>query len=438
MPQICLSLFGSTAEICRDIASHPDASLYEVRLDLSEPLDLQRIRASTAGLLIFASHSRPELLAAAAPFADYLDVGPNRPRDRRSIVSIHAQDADPDALWARHRGDHITKIVLETDDYYTISRLLALDRQNPGCALCFAMGEVGAFSRILSWIHGAPWVYASLEGRATAPGQFTLRELVESYRLARLEPPVSVFGVVGDPVSHSLSPVFHNTRFAESGLPWIYVPLRCRDLSGLFACARDFGMAGFSITHPHKEAVLAFVDVVSDEAKRLRSCNTVCFQDGQWHGINTDVAGVQELLRDVPLKNARMVLLGAGSSARAVASVARPHIRELHVLNRTLEKAQQLAAEYQAAAGTLDQLASLQYDILFQTTPVGLREGECPVKPEALLRGTVVIDAIYQPAETELLRRARALGCRTLNGEAWFLAQAEAQFQWWRSMLTTA
>lgn len=430
--QICLSLFGTTSEICRAISSHPDASLYEVRLDLSEHVDLQRVRASTTRQLIFASHSRPELLAAAAPFADYLDVGPNLPRDHRSIVSVHAQDGDPGALWTQLRGDHITKIVLETDNYYVISRLLALDRQNPGRALCFAMGEVGSFSRILSCIHGAPWIYASLEGRPTAPGQFTLRELVETYKLPRLEPPVSVFGVVGDPVSHSRSPAFHNARFAEAGLPWIYVPLPCRDVSGLFACARDFGMEGFSITHPHKEAVLPFLDVISDEARRLRSCNTACLQNGRWHGINTDVAGIRALLQDVPLEGARMVLLGAGSSARAVASAVRSQVRELHVLNRTLEKAQQIAAEYQAVAGTLDQLASLQYDILFQTTPVGLREGECPVRTDALRPGAVVIDAIYQPAETELLKRARALGCRTLNGEAWFIAQAEAQFQWWQ------
>ncbi|HSP07066.1 MAG TPA: type I 3-dehydroquinate dehydratase [Acidobacteriota bacterium] len=460
-PQLCLSLFGDTVEVCRDIAEHPEASLYEIRLDLSSGLDLQRVRASTTRPLIIASHCCLELLDAAAAFADAVDVGPHPPRDARSIVSVHEAEGDPDALWTRYSGDHITKIVLETQNYYTISKLLSLNRNHPGQAVCFAMGEVGAFSRILSGFEGAPWIYTSLEGRPTAPGQFTLHELVEVYRLERFnrrerkerkaeeewdfsalrplrslrfEHPLSVFGIVGDPVSHSRSPAFHNSRFAESGLPWIYVPLPCRDLQGLFACAQDFGMKGFSVTHPHKEAVLPFLDIVSEEVRRLRSCNTVCYRDGRWQGINTDVVGIEALLREVPLAGARMVLLGAGSSARAVASIARPRVRQLCFLNRTLEKARQLAAEFQATAGTPDQLSELQYDVLFQTTPVGLKGGECPISPQGLRPGTIVIDAIYQPAETELLKCARALGCRTFNGEAWFLAQAEAQFQWWRSM----
>ena len=436
MLQACLSLFGTTAEVCSDIASHPEASLYEVRLDLSDQLDLPRIRAAASRPLILASHYRPDLLPAAAPFADYLDVGPHPARDSRSIVSVHAAEGDADLLWSQHSGDHITKIVLESPSYYTISRLLALNRSHAGRALCFAMGEVGSFSRILSGFYGAPWIYASLEGRPTAAGQFTLRELVHTYQLSRFSSAPAVFGVVGDPVSHSRSPAFHNARFAESGLPWVYVPMLCRDLVGLFAHALDFGIAGLSVTHPHKAAVIPFLDVASEDVRRLRSCNTICFLDGRRHGINTDLAGIRALLQDVPLAGVRMALLGAGGSARAVADVVRPQVRELHILSRSIENSQRLASEFEARAHALDQLTSLPYDILFQTTPVGMKAGECPVPPDALRPGSIVIDSIYRPAETELLKRARALGCRTLNGEAWFVAQAEAQFQWWRSMLS--
>lgn len=433
-PRICLSLYGTTDALCDDIMKHPEADLCEIRLDLSGPLDLQRIRQTATRPLILASHSRPELLNDAAPFADYLDVGPGAPRDARSIVSVHAASGDPQALWKTYSGDHLTKIVLETENYYTIRSLLELNRRRPGRSVCFAMGEVGSFSRILSAFEGAPWIYASLDGRPTAPGQFTLRELIDTYRLPRFTAKPFVIGIVGDPVAHSRSPAFHNAKFAESAMPWIYVPLLCRDIRALFACAPDFGMTGFSITHPYKEAVLPFLDDASEEVQRLRSCNTVCFRDGRWHGVNTDVVGIQALLRNVPLQDARMVVLGAGSSARAVASVARPHVRELHILNRTREKAERLAAEYDASTGILQDLAALEYDILFQTTPMGMNEGECPV--EAPLRpGAFVIDALYHPVETELLRRARAIGCRTLNGESWFLTQAEAQYQWWRGMI---
>ena len=273
--RLCLSLYGSTDEICAAIETHPDAAYFEIRLDLSSALDLQRIRAVASKPLIFASHSRPELLASAESFADYVDVGPQGPRDYRSIVSIHTASGDPDALWNMLSGSHITKIVIETDDYYSIRKLLALNRRFPGRALCFAMGEAGAFSRILSMYEGAPWMYASLEGRPTAPGQFTMDELVNLYRLPRFTSRPALFGILGNPVSHSRSPAYHNGRFSAERLPWLYVPLFCHDLDGLFACARDFGMIGFSVTHPHKQSVLKFLDDVSEEARALNSCNTI-------------------------------------------------------------------------------------------------------------------------------------------------------------------
>ena len=430
--KLCLSLYGNTGEICSHITANPEAALYEIRLDLSSELNLSQIRSATSKPLIVASHSRPELLASAAPFADYVDVGPAPARDDRSIVSIHETSGDPDALWSNYSGEHLTKIVLETSDYYSIRRLLALDRRHAGKALCFAMGEAGAFSRILSVFEGAPWMYVSAETRPTAPGQFTLNEAVHVYRLPRFSSNPAVLGILGDPVSHSRSPAFHNRRFAECNLPWVYVPLLCRDLHGLFDCAADFGMIGFSVTHPHKEAILPFLDDVGSEVRSLRACNTVRRHEGRWLGTNTDVIGVRAMLQDVPLQNARMVILGAGSSARTIASVVSPNVRELTILGRTLERAQQLASEYNARSGRLDDLASVTYDILFQATPVGLRQGECPVRPESLRPNAFVLDSIYEPAETALLQAARALGCRTRNGEAWFLAQAEAQLWWWQ------
>lgn len=432
---LCLSLYGSTDEICAAIEHHPDAPFFEIRLDLSSALDLQRIRVTAPKPLIFASHSRPELLASAGPFADYLDVGSQPPRDSRSIVSIHTASGDPDILWSTLSGNHITKIVIETEDYSCIRKLLALNSRFRGRALCFAMGEAGSFSRILSVYEGAPWMYASLEGRPTAPGQFTYQELVKLYRLPRFTSRPALFGILGDPVSHSRSPAYHNERFAAERLPWLYVPLLCRDLDGLFEFARDFGMIGFSVTHPHKQAVLKLLDEVSEEARVLNSCNTIALANGRWIGTNTDITGAREMLKDVPLQDARMVILGAGSSARVVASVARTHVRELHILSKTPAKAQELAAEFGASAGTLEDLKHIRCDVLFQTTPVGIRAGECPVNPQWIRPGTFVLDILYHPPETELLRAARALGCKARNGESWFNAQAEAQFLWWKKVL---
>ena len=174
-------------------------------------------------------------------------------------MSVHSGEADPDALWAAHRGDHITKIVLQTADYAKIARLIELDREHPGQALCFAMGEAGAFSRILAAFAGAPWIYASAGSRPTAPGQFTLRELIDVYRVRRFDAQPRLFGIAGDPLAHSRSPQFHNAAFAAANLPWMYVPFRCTDLPALLRHAPAFGIRGLSLTHPLKESALSLV-----------------------------------------------------------------------------------------------------------------------------------------------------------------------------------
>ena len=146
---ICLSVFGNTKSLSEIFQNYGEtADLFEVRLDLSEKLDLASIRTSTTKPLIFASHNNPGLLNDAEPFADYIDIGPlMAATSMQRIVSFHGKEEDPDALWQKYSGEHITKIVLDTNDYSKIASLLKL---NSPKAICFAMGEVGAFSRILS------------------------------------------------------------------------------------------------------------------------------------------------------------------------------------------------------------------------------------------------------------------------------------------------
>ncbi len=330
-------------------------------------------------------------------------------------------------------GGHLTKLVLNTSDYSTIASLIELNRAHG--ALCFAMGETGAFSRIVSVFRGAPWIYASQPDRPTGDGQFTLQELTTLYRIRRFEEEPSLFGITGDPVSHSLSPSFHNGKFTDAQLPWIYLPFPCRNVHSLIEHAPRLGICGLTVTHPHKEAVIRHLTHASPEVARLRSCNTLCYRDGEWHGINTDVIGVEETLRRIqaPLQTSSVIILGAGGAARAIASVIAGHCRKWIVLNRNPENAKIVASEFGGTAGALVDLHKYNYDLLFQATSVGMREGECPVDPEVLLPGKTVIDLIYRPSETVLLKKAKSLGCRTMNGEVWFYAQAEAQFAWWRN-----
>ncbi len=434
---ICLSLFGSTEELCQQIQQAQEADLFEIRLDLSPPILYEPVRSATAKPLLFTAHGLPGMLQQAAPYADYMDVEQGEALDMRCIVSVHATEGKPRELWMDLPKYHLGKIVLHTADYGRIAELLDLDRAHHPRALCFAMGEIGSFSRILSVFHGAPWIYACLAERSTGPGQFTIQELQHLYRLPRFQHAPRVFGIVGDPVSHSRSPHFHNRRFAENELPWIYLPFPCTDLRSLFHHATQFDASGFSITHPYKEDALSLLHHRSTEVDELRACNTVCCKNGEWYGVNTDVTGIAEMLKkhQVPLSGLRAVIIGAGGAARAIASVIRPHISELTILNRTHENARAIASKYEGRSGTLEDFDKFPYDLLFQATPSGLKEGECPVDTSLIRSGTTVIESNYHPAETLFLRKAKEAGCRTINGETWFEAQAEAQLRWWKRML---
>lgn len=428
---ICLSVFGNNESLSQIFQDYTGAAdLFEVRLDLSAKLDLAFIRQATSKPLIFASHNNPELLNDAESYADYIDIGPTMATSKKQIVSFHGKDEPPDVLWEKFNGEHITKIVLDTDDYSKIAALLNLNSEK---SICFAMGEVGAFSRILSVFRKAPWIYASLSQEPTAPGQFSIDQLMNTYHVKRFSSAPGVFGILGNPVSHSRSPVFHNKKFAEHNLPWIYLPFPCTVLESLMNHREQFGIVGLSVTHPFKEKAIAYLSDQSSEIKKLRSCNTLLWKDQAWHGANTDVLGFEGLLikHGVQLDKKYVAIIGAGGAARAAAFVISQSSAKLIFLNRTHEKAMELAKEFNGTPVPLSQIAAVEYDVLIQTTPVGMRNEECPINADLLRPSTTVIDVLYEPAETVLLRKAKALGCRAINGEDWFELQAEAQFQYW-------
>jgi shikimate dehydrogenase len=252
------------------------------------------------------------------------------------------------------------------------------------------------------------------------------------YRLKRFTLPLepSVFGIIGNPVSHSRSPETHNRLFSDASLSWIYLPFHCNDLSALLTHAPRWNAKGFSITHPWKETVIAFLDSYSPEVKELKSSNTIAYVNGRWIGTNTDLKGIHAMLADVSMDGYRIVIIGAGASARAIATVVRPRAKELLILNRTAEKGAALASEFHAASGTFSDLKNVDYDVLIQATPVGWQNEEIPDIHQALRPGKIVIDSIYR--DTPLLKKARDLGCKTINGDKWFQIQAKAQFEWWQ------
>ena len=248
-------------------------------------------------------------------------------------------------------------------------------------------------------------------------------------------PRTQLCGVLLHPAGHTRSPAMHNAAFAALDIDAVYVAFDVppRALPAAVAGARALGVRQLAVSIPHKEAMLALCDEVDATARRIGAVNTVTLRDGRFVGTNTDWIGVVRAIeRSSDIAGRDAVVLGAGGAARAAVFGLRERGARVRVLNRTRARAEQLAAELGAtAAGTLDELGGVHCDLLVNTTSVGLREDASPVRADAIPATCVVLDAVYDPARTRLLRDAEARGARTIEGKWWLVHQAAEQIRAW-------
>ena len=248
-------------------------------------------------------------------------------------------------------------------------------------------------------------------------------------------PGTQLCGVILHPAGHTRSPAMHNAAFEALGIDARYMAFDVppEDLAQAVAGARALGFRQLAVSIPHKQAIMEHLDEVDETAGTIGAVNTVTLSHDRLVGSNTDWIGlVRALERETELAGQRAVVLGAGGTARAAVHALRESGCRVTVLNRTLERAESLARELGAdEAAPLDALAEIDHDLLIQTTPVGLRSDESPV-PAASLRGaSVVFDAVYDPAETRLLRDAAQAGARTIGGKWMLVHQAIEQIHTW-------
>jgi len=245
----------------------------------------------------------------------------------------------------------------------------------------------------------------------------------------------SLCGIVLHPSGHTRSPHMHNAAFAALGLDAAYLAFDVvpEALGDAVAGARALGIRQLAVSIPHKVAIIAHLDEVDETARRIGAVNTVTRIDGRWVGTNTDwIGGVRALEQETRLEGRRCAVLGAGGAARALVFGLIERGAEVLVLNRTVERARTLAAELGAAgAAPLEDLARLPYDVLVNTTSVGLRSKESPVRAADLVPGSIVMDAVYDPEETALLRAARERGATTVAGKWMLVYQAAEQLRLW-------
>jgi 3-dehydroquinate dehydratase/shikimate dehydrogenase len=329
-------------------------------------------------------------------------------------------------------GGEAIKIATQCNSFREALQLLSICRGRRN-AVAVPMGEVGLPLRVLALAHGSALAYASV-GEKTAPGQLTLDEMKNLYRADKLTTKTRVYGVIGDPVAHSLSPLMHNLAFQKKRIDAVYLPFLVRDLKDFLAAIKPLNIRGFSVTLPHKETILKYLDDCDPLAERIGAVNTVVVRGGgKLFGCNTDYVGVLRALeRRLPLAGSHVLILGAGGAARAVAFALTQGGSIVAVCSRRAAPAKKLA---RAVGGEFIERRRLRreyFDAIVNCTPVGMHP-HSRVSPldAAELNCRLVFDTIYRPMKTELLRLAERRGIETVSGVEMFIAQGCAQWEIW-------
>jgi len=243
-----------------------------------------------------------------------------------------------------------------------------------------------------------------------------------------------LFGVVGNPIGHSLSPTMHNAAFSAMGVNAVYLAFETEDTNGCLRGIRALGIKGMSVTIPLKSAVIPYLDEVDPLARKIGAVNTIVNDDGWLVGYNTDALGALKALEEkIYLQERSCIIIGAGGAARAIGFMLREKGVAISVANRSMERGKELASSLGCPFVTLKEIECIQADLLIQTTPVGMHpHSNRSAVPEQILEpGTVVMDIIYNPLETKLLKMAKARGCVTIDGLSMFIYQGAEQFKLW-------
>lgn len=415
------------------------------------------------GLFAGQESQRLEILRdAAAEGAAFVDVELDVPRgdwpEAEIILSYHDFDGVPedlDGIAARLDASDaaVNKVAFAAAGPEDALRALDVLRACKKPTLALAMGEHGVLSRILAGKFGAFGTFAALrEGAGSAPGQPTIEQFRDLYRWGHTGPATEVYGVIGSPVAHSMSPAIHNAAFAAAGVDAVYLPLRIEPGGENFSRFMDAALArpwlalgGLSVTIPHKENALAYVgaDNCDALAVTIGAINTVAIStDGKCRGENTDYAAAIDALcntMDIDragLSGRPVAVLGAGGVARAIVAALSHYGAKVSIYNRTISRGRKLAEEFSCRPVGRDALADISAEIVINCTSVGMAPDIEATPLERLPASVrVVFDTIYNPVQTRLLAEAQAAGCLCISGLDMFVNQAVAQFEIWTGRL---
>jgi 3-dehydroquinate dehydratase/shikimate dehydrogenase len=349
------------------------------------------------------------------------------------LSSYHDFERTPDleALLNKMRTPHTHYYKIATTAQSTLDALRMLlfiqEKKRLGVAMIgMSMGERGVVTRILGPIFGNAWTYATLNAEAkTASGQLTLDSLLHIYRYRALNPGTAIYALIGDPVDKSAGHIVHNAVMEKLKIDAVYVKmvLDKEELAPFFSFVKSMPFEGLSVTMPLKEAVLPFLDEQEEDVKTIGSSNTLLLKKGRALGFNTDGKGALDAIEAKgKVKGKRLVVLGSGGTAKAIVFEALRRGANVCVINRSAEKAKELAHALGCQGGGVDLLPKT-YDLLINCTPEAFLSSIIP--------GSLVMDCVYVPKNTPFLLAAAAQGCSLVYGCEMFINQAVAQCLIW-------
>lgn len=445
------------------------AKLVELRLDyINGPVNLRRLlsdrpspvivtcrRPADGGKWSDSEDARQLILRTAiAEGVEYVDLEediaalvPRFGRTKR-IVSLHDFRKTPLDLAEVHArlsalDPDVVKISTLANHPHDNVRMLSLVRGSAIPTVGICMGDVGTPSRILAGKFGAPFTFATFSHERTlAPGQLSFEQMKDVYHYDEIDAATEVYGVIGDPIGQSLSPLIHNTAFRHLKLNKVYLPFRIPrdDLGGFLADAPALGIKGLSVTIPHKEAVVRLLTKVDGAVRGVGAANTLIFSGSDIVGLNTDYRAAMESLEEALeqsggaesfLPHATALILGAGGAARTIAQGLKRRGCEVVIAGRTAQRAERLAQRLGCRTVDWASRHDVSADLLINCTPVGMHPhvDETPYERHYLKPSMLVFDTVYNPESTLLVKEARARSCPVVTGVEMFIRQAALQFK---------
>jgi 3-dehydroquinate dehydratase/shikimate dehydrogenase len=358
------------------------------------------------------------------------------------IVSYHNYENTPQTETIMRRMTKVPadayKVVTTARKPSDTGRVLAAGKAGGRTPMIvLAMGELGFPSRVLSPAFGGMFTYAApIMTEGTAAGQVSAKLLRHLYHVDKLSKTTKVYGVIADPVRHSISPAVQNRAFQSKRIDAVYLPLMIPPLQlrDFFTFADAVPLAGFSVTIPHKQKVIRYLDVVDPLAKRIGAVNTVWRRAGKWRGSNTDVDGViVPLSKTMRIAGSSVLVVGNGGAARGAACALTDAGAKVTLTGRSIDRVRALAKFCASEPVSKEQLDGRKFDALVHATSLGMfpHVDECFFADE--IPAEVVFDMVYNPLETMLVKRARERGKTVIPGIKMFVEQAVKQFELWTS-----